>query len=589
MNLKRFFMCLKISSYYNELLSSLNTNLPIDKNDLITEPRTLKDSLILSLAKKSMLLSQPKEFDPLELFIKDETLTSALKGSTGSDSLPLPLFSFDTTNKSRQRRNSTTISDTSCARFRASPGLDLSPPQKRKPAGIIIASTPTAYFLEESMCRDSLPPFSLDLKIDKDCEDNRWSRDNRVILHDGSHLIPYSFMYGIPNYGPLEYWLTTPHLNGLPKSIGNGSTETQCIGNGSTETQSAISYAHRSNIPFIQSRCCVEGGNIILFSDEREQRKAVIGTFSIVMSFLALTEQKAFDSPEFETHSKELDSLPLSDLFLIKARNYLLCQKGLKSHTEMIDFISPSERSNTELISSAKIIRAKWTYTQLLIAKELRIPLENIAWINQENFHIDLEVLVIENCAFVYDGEKTVELIDLQISRDLSDQRATLFEYRKKAACLAPYSKRLNEQNRSEFERIGLEMVPVAGRFEALTPSFPESRTINFFNGILLPSPKIGERVYAVGPCPYPVFYEKFFEVVRRSIPRGVAVRPLSVRQISPGNQRTSINLDYIGLCLTDLHGGLRCMTNTAPQRSAVSELPTTTPEPPSLEILESL
>lgn len=462
-----------------------------------------------------------------------------------------------------------------------SPPLEEFYPSEDQMLEVVVGNDTVYYALDASLDRLSSTPLPISLIADNELIDSGglWARDNRVILHDGSHLVSHLFKKNLLGSSYVNYCLTSPHSN-----IHSLHLRFAFSGEGykSKNREAAIAYATHLKRNLIQSRCCLEGGNIILFSDAKGDKKALIGMNSIAMSYLALSEERAFESPEFEEHSRAIDSLPLSDFFLIKARNLRLCdQDYIKdpafSQNKFISYtltpLLPHERSDTELHSLAMRIRAKWTYTQSIISKELGIPLGNLGWLYQEDFHIDTNLAVIEDCVFVDDQTKTVEILDLQLSRDFSERRPILLEYRKQARFLAPYSQRINELNRAEFERLGLKMIPIAGRFQASKPLLPHLKTLNFFNGILLPTSRKGERIYGVAPCPYPRFYENFFAIVRKSIPVEVSLRPLSVHLVVQGKGRALEIYDYIGDRLTAEFGGLRCMTNTPPQISVFSEL----------------
>lgn len=439
---------------------------------------------------------------------------------------------------------------------------------------IIVDNLHAVKALEQSILRSNMGSIPVQFDFDREIDaanksfadfkgKTAWARDNRVIRHDDTHLVPYPLELS----NLQEYLYLFCLINHIPNP--EGFYELEPFGRGPQFIDEAHQYANRLAHSIYFSKCLLEGGNVILFTDKEGNQKAIIGTHSIALSLIALEKENGFE--EFE----DLGESPVNESFLIKARNIDLLEKRVSQDLDEKQFIeriseplTEKERKDLHLIQAAKTLEMKWFITQQIIADELNIPVENIAFIDQENFHIDMDTLVVEDTVFVYDGIETIKVLATLLAMPIYKDNPTLLEYQKFARQSDQLYFSLNNKNRLEFEKIGLKMIPVAGRFETKEPSFPDHPTLNFLNGLLLPTQKPKEKIYAIAPSPYPELFESFIEVIHRSIPAGIIIRPLSIQLIQRSAKGGTSTKDPIGEMLTNYSGGLRCMTNMRPSEA---------------------
>lgn len=180
------------------------------------------------------------------------------------------------------------------------------------------------------------------------------------------------------------------------------------------------------NIPFSQGKSCIEGGNCFLFMS-KGTRKAIVGEISVYLSMFALEEQGYF--------------------------------------------------------KQVKLIEAKLSLTRDCIAEELDLPLENITFVPQTKFHIDMEMMVTpQGEVMLHDDEVTLEFLEkIKKSEHLKKEEKELLEqYRESAREGSKVFKDVREERMKILQKNGLSFVRMPAVLEA-----PLSKSsLNYCNGI---------------------------------------------------------------------------------------------------------
>ncbi|MDP1608132.1 MAG: hypothetical protein Q8L98_02320 [Chlamydiales bacterium] len=222
-----------------------------------------------------------------------------------------------------------------------------------------------------------------------------WARDCRVILPDGTHLIPETveeedfrqFAFLLPKEQlHLIYDKEAPHGKGVTYEY----------------KQQGIDVAKKLNIPYKESKLCLEGGNCFIFSGADGEKRAIIGYTSLLLSMVKLEAMDYF-SKSLPVEEPVGESFSEDELRI--ARNY----RSLQSFEPCDPFSIPCD--SKELQETAKKIQRMFCVTKQEIARDLGLPLSQIVFIWQKRFHIDTEFFVgPDNTVFLHDESKTLDL-----------------------------------------------------------------------------------------------------------------------------------------------------------------------------------
>lgn len=397
----------------------------------------------------------------------------------------------------------------------------LSNPQtcREKPPVIMVGNTEIATLvakrLEELNVRVEADPF---------CEDRYvFCRDSRVVLSDGSQLIPYPIKN--PN---LSFYFRAL----LPESSRRFIFDPHSTGYGFGFDPRNVVNVHRAakmfDISTIQAKTCTEGGNCFIYKD-----KAIVGKHSVILSLIALEEQSFLDDKILREQLKD-ESLPDSS-FLRMARNALLhkehekkCKDGEAlfgdSDYEVLKlaFISPLTDSPTEeCIELAKLLQLKWEITLETMAIELGVDKNNLIIMDQNAFHIDMDIAISPNdFLFINDPEKA--------SQSLEDVHVVY----KHSAC----EFEVMQKNIAKLKALGLEIIRVPAAYNC------HLCRINFINGLFLENER-GVFFLSNGA-------EGKFKVLEREFSK-------RLRE----HQIETIFFECTGKVLALYNGGLHCLT----------------------------
>ncbi len=344
-----------------------------------------------------------------------------------------------------------------------------------------------------------------------------------------------------------EYLFQSEFKALLPESsdffIRNSKESGLGFGFSGEELARAVSYMQEHHLPHHQMRSTVEGGNCFVFQKE-DQPLAIVGSHSVALTLLGLEGQEYFALPENRARLQSLiDSIPSpSDEGLRKARNMALFARQ-KSWSERAEFfathrgeITPEEDQKilTQLeaertepggtgeylnlllapLSEEDRIRyreegitwdAKENLAHLVIAEDLMVSLEHIAFIPQKHFHIDMDMFVSPDGEKIYldEGAANPSVIDA-------------------------------------LEKIGCRVIVVPGVHTVGTES------VNFMNGIFISTPS--------GPL--------FVTNGTQNDEQSMQIRNIFVQAIAQSNAEFRVHFfDETQKILTDLQGGIHCLT----------------------------
>lgn len=308
----------------------------------------------------------------------------------------------------------------------------------------------------------------LDIFIQTRLEDLRWPRDARVCLPNRMHLIPAHIKNRPRDYIQFFYRLLPDamlHLYWDKLNItGQGITKAFREKAIETATQNAISYK--------EAKSCIEGGNCYIFKSCDGSPKAIIGQASLILSFISLYNQEYFCKPKYQSRF----ALPIppeaqsEDLVRIAKNLYffVMSKKVPLPNYELGDFVDKKDvEAWTPL---ARLTYHMFELTKEKMSRELQIPLDRIAFVLQETFHIDMELFPIpnrqtgEDLVFLHDEQQMFEIQEKIDCQKMPFIEKTL-KYSKDR--LGP-SQFLLEENTKALEKIGCRAVPVPGVLTAL-------------------------------------------------------------------------------------------------------------------------
>jgi hypothetical protein len=372
-------------------------------------------------------------------------------------------------------------------------------------------------------------------------------RDSRVILFDGTHLIPNPFSEESTFLLSILFPLSAGHF--LEEAIIEEGLHLDCTGKGLNQKnrEYAIASAYLYDLPFKQGRSCVEGGNCLLFSNHGK-RYAIIGELSLLTSYLALAEKDLLVEITPEKRGE-----PSDHAYRI-ARNYALFLKKaekLKEHSSTQFFysflnpISPEEKIEHE--EKAQIYDAKLKRTKEYIAEDLELPVENLIIIPQLRFHIDMEMFVTPDGEIVlHDDQLAFEFLK-QI--EVEGEKKALNEGEQKLVQEFRANDKANVEKFKEYQLARIQILQSYGCKVHLLPAVfeaPASKiALNYCNGIFARRGKRGfytknketffglqkekEYVFITTGTSSPaeeVFHQKFISYYRATFPH-LDIQPL--------------------------------------------------------------
>lgn len=314
-------------------------------------------------------------------------------------------------------------------------------------------------------------------------------RDLRVVLWDGIHLIPSAFS--------LTERSQELFLSILPSSYEflKREKDPEILGRGTQPDwrEFIIQESQRTGTPIKLGKTILEGGNCRLFLSGTGEKKAIVGEFSLFLSYLLLKERGSLPSQRTPSAAKED-----GELFEEEARRF----------------------------------EADLTFTKAQIAEDLEIPLNHIAFIPQEEFHIDLRLFVAEDGTIFYHDE--------QLAQDLLREHSE-GDYTQDLEALERNQRTISEVE-SRLRSIGCTLIRVPGFFAS--PS--KQHVVNFMNGLSLS--KGGDNYFITNGCRLAAISERFKKLVEE-------------------NSRTQVvfiadNKDLFPRLLAKQRGGIHCITS---------------------------
>lgn len=267
-------------------------------------------------------------------------------------------------------------------------------------------------------------------------DDHVFGRDSRVIGLNKVHLLPY----------PIKDPLLEGYFKALLPSSANSLVESTvkvgfAKGFTNENVKSALLYAKNHHLPYRQMLSCLEGGNSYVFFDSDDLPKAIVGIFSLILTVIGLEEQGYFVEHSGALHKLSGSITAPSDDAVRAARNMCLyytprrdfdsrfaayreqrqkmdLTKSMQLHKSFMEELRKTWTSETayrklltapikgedriNYFKQACVWEAKITLARQAIADDLHVPVENIAFVPQTHFHIDMEMFVAPNGKDVY-------------------------------------------------------------------------------------------------------------------------------------------------------------------------------------------
>jgi len=345
--------------------------------------------------------------------------------------------------------------------------------------------------------------FELDSLVLKNIKEVCFGKDYRLCLLDGSHLLPYSIQEPLlEDYFKALISLSSSHfVDSAHTGYGSGFyLENHLF---------ALSQAKEKNISYQIAETCIEGGNCHLFISEQGP-SAAIGVHSLVLSYIALEEQGYFEKNKELLQNMRKQIVHPSEEFLRIARNLSLFQevvtqvdpfeqrknyskesiypafiKAIQAkYSNLTEFrrqfiSSLKEEDRKKYVLSAIELETKWKITKEKISQEIKVPLDQIAFINQYHFHIDLECMILpDGWGLIHDEEQAISFL-FNLPDETYENEKTIDAYLKAAKERKLHFEQHQKQTCLELERIGCKCILIPAVFEA-----KGEETLNFLNGL---------------------------------------------------------------------------------------------------------
>lgn len=307
-------------------------------------------------------------------------------------------------------------------------------------------------------------------------------RDSHVTLFEGGHLIPYSIKNPLVQ-GLLRAMIPNSANHFLIKGVKGENIPLVGKGDFKCHVEQAMITAYDFNIPFKCGNTCIEGGNCYLFMS-KNVRKAVVGELSLYLSMIALEEQGFFKEILAENEAEpSLDAYRMArNLALSDNKEKLQNCEGELSYRKLL-MASVSEEDRKQFLNEAKLIEAKLKLTKARMAEELIVSLENIAFVPQMKFHIDMEMFVTpQGEVILHDDQTAIEFLEeIQKVNNFNTEEKYLFEeYWNTLKENSHVSKPIQERRIEILQKLGMDF--------RLLPSVLESThfqsALNYCNGI---------------------------------------------------------------------------------------------------------
>ncbi len=397
----------------------------------------------------------------------------------------------------------------------------------------------------------------------------RWSRDARVYLPDGTHLIPAFFPHQSRRNKLLFQSLLPEYL------LHFYFDDLDFTGQGFTKKfrQQAIDLAQQHRVPYKEGKTCIEGGNCHIFTASDGKPKAIIGYTSLILSFICLYNQQYFEKQKdriMQSIPSHTESLSKDFIRIAKNLKHFIC----KEPYNIDEYVG--EKPSAIWTQLALQTREMIEITKEVISEELMIPAERIAYIFQTQFHIDMEVFVGPNDAvFIHDE---AQMLALQKRVDIKKmpflQRTLNFSNER-----LKQSQILLQENTKILKSIDCQVIPVPG---VLTASYhaKDSLSLSHINSF-----------WTDPRCqPFAPFYDSETEILKKpefpcmlNFMNGIFLKPnLFITTSAPDHPITSffqnmfqqkvkeacpeLNLLFIKESLPKIlicnQGALRCLTS---------------------------
>lgn len=416
-------------------------------------------------------------------------------------------------------------------------------------------------------------------KLNNNCS---FLRDSRICLDNGEQLIPYS---------PKDFnsWLKlgTKHRITLPfgykQTLLEGPLGYFGFGFHRSNTRKAIMTSCELRLPYTLANTMIEGGNCFLFKDQGIN-KAIIGEWSLYLSYYALKEQGFFKNLsylQFETNIPSQEAI----LFARNLDHYksLMCnlveyQKEKKEvegfyenktinteakeailavlHKESLQRITFLEEQIRSPISEedkmlyrerAKKIDYCLEYTKQKMAEELHTAIENLIFIPQTDFHIDMRMWIMDEKVILHDSLKALKFLQqINFSSLPENTQRFINGYLKTAQLHVNLFKDVEDLQEKILKDRGLQVYKLPAVF-----SFPGVSELNYCNGITLSK----EQTRGFD-------YRNVFITTGSSFPEETIVHETFKALFNSTFPETEFReIPYMSKFIAETGGGLHCLT----------------------------
>lgn len=310
-------------------------------------------------------------------------------------------------------------------------------------------------------------------------DNNRWMRDSQITLDDGGILVPWTIkkfdgrgieLVGIDDFAlrmmPADSYYNQAKHPDFQKTLGNTYADDSRMvtiqrlrDTGNTPVREGISY--------------IEGGNILVVQRPDGEVGAIVGQASLEQSLVVMEMLSAFDA------FTRKDIRRMRELVLARG----LTQDQLDALQERLDAANrqagrPRDRDALEYLVRLELAKE-------LIAADLGMAPENVTFVDQPAFHLDVAMAVgPRGRILIQDHAESEALLDdiLNNIPGLSEADYALLEqYRATAHDLAAGMQTLTDRIQAQLTAAGYPVSRLPGQFSTGLPR-PHGEFINFFN-----------------------------------------------------------------------------------------------------------
>lgn len=311
----------------------------------------------------------------------------------------------------------------------------------------------------------------------------------------------------------------------------------------------------REQLPYKIGQTILEGGNVFVFLDQDGKKKALIGKTTQVITLAFLEYEGVFNAIQYDpsitvdedTYKLAYKQFVLTKIIDVKSSfpNFF---EVVARTCQAVDGIELSPEFQLQYHEKANILQQKIDRTKLMIAQDLEIEPDNIHYLYNHDYHLDLQMFMLPHEKTVVMNNPHLVIKEIEEIRKLfhnfsADDASRLQECWNNAKQDLPIFHKTYQKNMLAVQKIGLNLQFMALNF------CDRDQSLVFANGIACKS-----HTLSAGPKYY--FLSTYGDLVYQKL--------LAANFSSRLNQHYP-NVHYLGVTTATFvghtTGGTRCLT----------------------------